>query len=170
MAQSFIPNKWSYLQFEEKIWTRGEEINEVSNNFLRLVLGVNKTTPNIGIIGETGKYPIILKAYIQIMKYWVRLISVESKYMQNAHISNLQQLVRGKNNWCKIINYLLIYTDMKNNLNIQDILLKPIKFIKPKFYQTMKKNYYYEKYLDILHKDEREAVSRFRLSDHHLPI
>ena len=55
------------------------------HSFLRQILGVGKATSTWGILTETGKYPIIMKIYIQILKYWVRLLSVKSKYVQEAH-------------------------------------------------------------------------------------
>ena len=45
------------------------------------------------------------------MKYWVRLLSIKSKYIQEAHLNYLRQDQTNKNNWCKIIGYLLTYTD-----------------------------------------------------------
>ena len=173
----------------------GDQITKVVYSFLRRVLGVSKTTSNFGILSETGKFPIILKAYIQIMKYWVRLLSTKNEYAQNTHLSNLQQWKNNKTSWIKIVDYLLIYTDMKQNINLGLIISKPNLFIKEfenkillryrnfwkyhtsskretklNFYFKVKKNNYFEKYLDTLKKESREIVSKFRLSNHFLPI
>ena len=64
------------------------------------------------------------------MKYWVRLLSTKNEYAQNAHISNLQQWKNNKTSWIKIVDYLLIYTDMKQYLNLDLIISKPSLFIK----------------------------------------
>ena len=195
IAQAFIPNKWSYEKFKENIWEQGDQLNKVVYSFLRRVLGLSKTTTNFGILSETGKFPIIFKAYIQIIKYWVRLLTTKSEYVQQTHLSNLQQWENNKISWIKIVDYLLIYTDMKQNINLKLIISKPNSFLKEfenklllkyenfwkehislkrekklDFYCKVKKNNYFEKYLDTLNKESREIVSRFRLSNHLLPI
>ena len=57
------------------------------NSFLRQILVVRKKTTTWGILPETGKYPPIMKVYIQIMKYWTRLLNIESKLMQESHFN-----------------------------------------------------------------------------------
>ena len=129
------------------------------------------------------------------MKYWVRLLSIESKYVQEAHINYLHQDQTNKNGWCKIIDYLLTYTDMKHKFTLEAIISKPKIFIegfkcklickyqqywkevlnsnketKLNFYKTIKKNYYFEQYLDVLDKGKRMSISRIRLSSHNFPI
>ena len=61
------------------------------------------------------------------MKYWVRLLSIKSKYVQEAHINYLHQTNR--NSWCKIIDYLLTYTDIKQTFTLEAIISKPKIFI-----------------------------------------
>ena len=195
ITQAFIPNNWSYSKFKDNIWIQGDQINKVLHSFLRQILGVGKTTSTWGILTETGKYPIIMKIYIQIMKYWVRLLSVKSKYVQEAHMHYIKQWHTNRNSWCKIIDYLLTYTDMKKTFNLEEIISKHKIFIqkfkhkitskyqnywKPElnsnkkskldFYKTIKKNYYFEQYLDVFDKEKRLPITRIRMSNHNFPI
>ena len=73
IALAYLPKTWDYTRFIFDIWEHGNEINVVVMNFLRQLLGVNNKTTNIGIMSETGKYPIIMKVYTQIYKYWLRI-------------------------------------------------------------------------------------------------
>ena len=105
------------------------QIGKVVNSFMRQILGVCKTISTWGILTETGKYPILMKTYIQIMEYWVRLLSIKSKYVHEAHIIYLHQDQTNSNSWCEIIDYLLTYTDMKQTFTLEAIISKPKIFI-----------------------------------------
>ena len=72
IALAYLPKTWDYTRFIFDIWEHGNEINVVVMNFLRQLLGVNNKTTNIGIMSETGKYPIIMKVYTQIYKILVK--------------------------------------------------------------------------------------------------
>ena len=63
-------------KFKENMWDTGKELNKVIIGFLRQLLGVNKKTTNIGVLAETGKYPIAIKIFDQIIRYWPRLKTV----------------------------------------------------------------------------------------------
>ena len=41
---------------------------------------------------------------------------------------------------------------------------------KMNFYKTIKKNYYFELYLDVLDKEKRVSISHIRMSNHNFPI
>ena len=195
ITQAFLPNNWSYDKFNKNIWNKGDQISKVMNSFLRQILGVGKTTSNWGIITETGKYPIILKVYLQIMKYWIRLICIESKYMQESHISCLELWKSNKNSWCKIIEYLLKYTNLEQNFELKNVIANPRIFLekfknkitqkflvfwkkeqnstsdsKLDFYKNIKKQFTFEKYLDILKKEYQVPLTRIRLSNHNFPV
>ena len=68
IALAYLPKTWDYTRFVLEIWDHGNEINMVVMNFLRQLLGVHKKTSNIGIMSETGKYPIMTKVYTLIYK------------------------------------------------------------------------------------------------------
>ena len=195
ITQAFIPNNWSYFKFKNNIWNQCDQISKVVNSYLRQILGVGKNTSTWGILTETGKYPISVKVYIQIMKYWIRLLNIESKYMQESHISCLELWNEGKNSWCKIIEFLIKYTNMDQNFKLEYIISNPNKFLnefeykltqkilsfwkievnskrntKLDFYKNIKKQFSFEKYLDIMGKEDRIPMTCIRLSNHNFPI
>ena len=44
------------------------------------------------------------------------------------------------------------------------------KETKLNFYKTIKKNYYFKQYLDVLDKETQVSISRIRMSNHNFPI
>ena len=129
ITQAFLPINWAFSKFKDNIWIQDGQIGKVVNSFIRQILGVCKTTSTWGILTETGKYHMLMKTYIQIMKYWVKLLSIESKYEQEAHIIYLHTDQTNRNSWCKIIDYLLTYTDMKQKFTLEVIISKHKIFI-----------------------------------------
>ena len=195
ITQAFLPSKWSYIDFKDNIWKNENQINQVIRSFLRQILGVGKKTSTWVITTETGKYPIVLKVYIQIMKYWIRLLNIESKYMQESQIIHAKLWKSNKSSWCKIIEYLLKYTNLEKGFNIKDVIERPNSFLdkfrrnifknyldywkkeqssisntKLDFYKSIKKHFSFERYLDILKKEYRTPITRLRLSNHNFPI
>ena len=195
ISQAFLPNNWSFIKFKENIWNQNDEISKVLNSFLRQILGVRKKTTTWGILSETGKYPLIMKVYIQIMKYWTRLLHIESKYMQESLINSHNIWNLNKNSWFRTIEYLIKYTNMELTFKIEDIISKPNKFLeefklrlhkkflnfwneevnskkdgKLDFYNNTKKQFSFEKYLDIIKREYRIPLTSIRLSSHNLPV
>ena len=193
VALACIPRPWTLEVFKEKMW-KDREVDKVQKGFLRQILGINKKTTNMGILAETGKYPLSVNIYIQMMKYWVRLLTTDSSLLQEAHMDNMERYKEGHTSWIQTIIYLLKVTQSEP-INIVEISQAKNSFIKLfsdkirklyvnhwmdeaatkkegklKFYLDLKKNFQYEKYLDMIPRDERKALTRLRLSSHSLPI
>ena len=49
--------------------------------FLKYVLGVHRKTTNVAVMGELGRYPIIINVFCDIVKYFERLISDDVSYL-----------------------------------------------------------------------------------------
>ena len=45
---------------------------------------------------ECGKYPLCMKVYIHIIRYWIRLKSLDNKYMQEMLDIYLQKKIEMK--------------------------------------------------------------------------
>ena len=142
---------------------------------------------------ECGKYPLCMKVYIQIIRYWIRLKSLDNKYMQEMLEIDLQKKMDGKGCWLKIVEYLMKYvnydindigknTDLKTFQQIFEKKLKetyekcwseesrPFNESKLIFLSEYKRNFMFESYIDNLNFQNRKAVSKLRLSDHNFPI
>ena len=79
-----------------------------------------KKTPNFAILGETGKYPIAVNIFIRIIKYWFRLCTSQNPFLAAARKVNADLNVGGRQNWLKIVGYLIRITgvDLKPSGNV----------------------------------------------------
>ena len=195
VTQAFIPETWSYEKFINQMWDRNIEIDKVVYGFLRQILGINKKTTNIGILSETGKYPINITIYTQMIKYWVRLFTIENKLVQEAHLDSIKRVKERKTSWLRTIIYLLNATNLSNEIDMKELtenntnlkksfrnrIIKQYENYwkdcttrnnegKLKFYFEHKKIFCFEKYLDNVPRENRIAITKFRLSSHRLPI
>ena len=72
--------------------------------FLRYVLGLNNSTPNLALYGETGEIPLSLKGYRLMINYWKRLTTLPDQSLaKKALIEN----VGLRTNWIRTIEKLL---------------------------------------------------------------
>ena len=193
VTEAYIPNTWDYDKFKTKIWESSHELNKVVLSFLRQLMGVHKKTTNMALMAETGKFPICIKIYTHILKYWLRVQNPKNKMLYNAYLINHENYLKGQKNWCKIVYYLLKHTDtsltkthtMEKDINSQKIFKTHLiqNFMtwwkaqaivtgenKLDFYYKYKKSFIFEKYLDLVPKGTRIPLTRLRLSCHPLPI
>ena len=193
VAQACIPTTWSIEKFKEKMW-EDREIDKVTKGFIRQILGISKKTTVMGLRAETGKLPLSVNIYTQMLKYWIRILSTESNLLQEAHFDNIERYKRGLTSWIQPVIYLLKICGM-TQIDIVDISKKGSTVVretkeklkelyikhwesetknkkegKLAFYLDIKKNFHFEKYLDNITRSERKAVTRLRLSCHTLPV
>ena len=146
-------------------------------------------------MAETGKYPINIRIYTYIIKYWLRLINLENnKLLKAAHTVDIENKQNGGQSWGKIIDFLLQITTMNGSrrpTNLNEIKDFSIMFKKKlttifeewwinqanvtgqnklDFYYRYKRIFKYETYLDNVEKYNRMHLTRLRLSSHNLPI
>ena len=81
IGQIDIPKNTDLSKFEKRMWDFNSERDKVVYGLLRQILGLQKKTTKLGMLAEVGKHPLSLKIYIQTMKYYVRLITTESKLL-----------------------------------------------------------------------------------------
>ena len=129
-----------------------------------------------------------------MIKYWTRLFTTENKLLQDAHLDSIERYNEGKPSWLRTIIYLLKITNLHKNVEAKELPKNKNVFQKSfnnriinqyescwekiknssegklQFYFEHKKTFRFEKYLDNITKDKREALTRFRLSCHTLPI
>ena len=188
IALAYLPKTWDYTRFVLEIWDHGKQINMVVMNFLRQLLGVHNKTSNIGIMSETGKYPIMMKVYTLIYKYWLRVSNTENILLKEALRINIEDHEKGKTSWCKIIEYLRKLTSQEGAINTPitiDNFKAAMKMMfqvsweaegllkersKLDFYFSLKKTFGFEDYLDNIELSARIHVTKLRLSAHCLPV
>ena len=182
-----------YEKFMDNMWDIGKELNKVILGFLRQLLGVHKKTCNVAIQAETGKYPICIKIFTCIIKYWIRITTSKNPLLKATNDMIIINHTQGKPSWNRIIEYLLQITKInlkpsENIKNNNEILTKFKREIyiyyqqcwkeqaittgtnKLDFYYKHKKTFKYETYLDNIPKHIRTHITRLRVSSHSLPI
>ena len=193
VAQAYMPKTWDFQKFQRGVWEVGSEINRVLLGFLRQTLGVIKKTPNFAILGETGKYPIAVNIFIQIIKFWFRLCTSQNPLLVAARKVNTDLNVVGRQNWLKIVDYLQQVVGVKLNPGGDDkVNTKQIRGFgesirslfekgwheklgshennKLDFFYKYKRVFRFEKYLDRIPRHIRLHTTRLRTSSHNLPV
>ena len=192
VTEAFLPDKWNYEKFLSKMWDSCGELNMVILSFLRQILGVHKKTTNLGLLAETGKFPICLKIFSHIMKYWMRVSTTSKKMLKQAYLVNCTEYENGNRNWMKIVKFLKVFTDTNENISSSQDIEKKAKIFKSKihtkytnwwksqavvtgenkldFYYKYKKTFKFESYLDNIPKNLRRGITKLRLSCHSFPV
>ena len=194
VTEAHIPTTWDYDKFKNKIWDTGHELNKVVLGSLRQIMGVHKKTTNIALMAETGKFPLCLKIYTQITKYWMRLRTTKNSMLHEAYNISYNDNLDKKKSWMKIVQFLLDYTEMtgENMPSSPKDIDGKMKLFKSKliakfkkwwetqavvtgtkkldFYFKYKKNFSFETYLDNIPRGTRIPLTKLRTSCHNLPI
>ena len=157
----------------------------IQRRFLKYILGLTKSCPNLAVMGETNEIPLMLKGYTQMLKYWYRVSNLSNENLaKKALIENIAL----RSNWIctveKILNLLNLtnYTDSANKFQINvkkntqvifnawwnDIISSDSGRLN--FYNTVKKELYFEEYINLPNFHIRKAIAQIRCSDHVLEI
>ena len=179
-----IPTTWNIEKFKKNMWEIGKEINKVVIGFLRQILGVHKKTTNIAVLSETGKFPISLKMFKHIIRYWRRIATSEKILLVAAREANEMMQKKNKHNCSKVTNYLLNMTGSTIDTN-QKTIEKELENLyikwwteqakttgenKLDYYYTLKRSFGFEKYLNNVPPHIRRYITRLRMSSHAFPI
>ena len=139
---------------------------------------------------ELGRTPIMVKPFSRVLKFYLRVNNniVSDKFLSaaiNSHKLYDSMYIKFSKN---VLNWSNVQSDMCHDSKQLDALIDKIKlYLKNAFsecaldylasqdgklylYKMFKKSYKFEKYLEIPNFDYRRAVTKFRLSDHKLPI
>ena len=153
---------------------------------LKYIMGVSKSYPNIALYGDCGEIPLSLKSYRLTLNYWHRLTELTDDSL--AKIA-LYENVALRTDWIvtieKLINTLKLSDKIGNHCKFKSATKKSLEsgwkiwwklslenpqLSRLKFYQEIKQEYGYEKYLDIQNFEKRRLISKLRGSDHVLEI
>ena len=168
-----------------------DEIETCHIRFCRFALGVSKKAPNIGILGETGRYPLAIESVINTVKYWHRLQKVHESSLIHKAYKEMKH-ANSENSWYGAVESLLTKSNITCDIAIKH-LIKSIKaelqgqfltFWKNKLfddrnkpngnklrsYRSYKNTFQQEEYLTLRSKVQRGDFSRLRLSAHKLQI
>ena len=87
-------------------------------NFLKYVLGVHRKITNFAVMGELGRYPIIIDVFCDTVKYFERLISDNvSNLLKGALKENCYLHEHKKKNWLSSLYFLFEYLNIPKHLS-----------------------------------------------------
>jgi len=107
------------LCYSSEVWgfIYGKAIEKVHLQFCKRILGVKKTTQNDLIYGDLGRIDLKTRRYVNIIKYWLKLLALNEKMFAKKFFLMLKIDIETrpeKENWCTLLKNLL------NNLGLFD--------------------------------------------------
>ena len=95
---------------------------------LKYVLGVHRKTINVAVMGELGRYPIIINVFYVTVKYFERLISNDvSNLLKGALKENGYLHEHKKKNWLSSLYFLFEYLNISKSSISNDKLASVAK-------------------------------------------
>ena len=194
---NFISTNLNNNEFFDINFLSRHIVESLQFKFLKMILGVSHHTSNWGTLSETGRFPIIIKVFTFMIKYFFHLKNSPSDIVTSALATNMNLAHLGVNSWFRSIerilkfchlDYLLYTSDSReiyfqlSNLKKKLSLAFIEKWSKDKsellktnnrlgIFLSIKDQFEISRYLTSsrvpLH---RIALTKLRLSAHRLPI
>ena len=80
------------------------KVDKIQKKFLKYILGVNKGSPTLAVMGDTGETPLLVKAYKRMVNFWHRLRALPDEMLaKKALIENTHM----RTNWLRTLEKLL---------------------------------------------------------------
>jgi hypothetical protein len=105
------------LQYACEVWAVDHKhgnckLELIHRDFLRKLLGVNDTTPNVAVLGEFGRLPLHFRWWKQTLNFWHRLESSHGKLIHGAYLENkILHRVHGAGWYTSLINWVRVNSD-----------------------------------------------------------
>ena len=180
------------LEYNSEIWFSIKKVNEIEKiqlKFLKNILGVRNQTSTIGLLADTGRFPMLTRQHISVIKYLDRMNNFQCPKLVRQCFEIQKQLHQSKSTcwYSRLVSMLCNYDiDITQNLDLKFIsskiydksqayLFQEIndsdKQPKLRTYRNIKKDMRIEPYLNLgLPKSVYCNIARFRLSSHNLSI
>ena len=186
-AENFLhfTEKQLKLPTEQNILNDKIEANLIHRKFLKYLLGVWKSSPNLAVLGETGENPLLFKDYRLLINYWHRLhLLPDYTLAKKALIESVEMRTEFVRTIEKLLNTFQInYTENKDRfkanvrksmdqkyLEIWEHNIRHNDTSRLQFYKTIKGKFGYEDYLELRDFGLRKHISKLRCSSHDLEI
>ncbi len=172
-------NAGSMFDFIDK-----SSLDSLHRKLLKYTLGVNKSSPNIAIYGDTGEIPISIKGFTLMVNFWHHLTKLPDTSLAKLA---LKENIHLRTNWLKTIEKVM------NIFNLSELVDNPLfsqhsKLISKqlyttkwgetiysnnqsrlKFYKTVKSDLEPANYT-LLPFYQRKVIAKLRCSSHNLEI
>ena len=185
------------LNYGSEVWGfhKAPAIESVHLQFCEKLLGVKQSTQNDFIYGELGRITFASQRYISIIRYWLKLVSLnENKYAKCIYNMQIEDMRNNpdKFNWASSVKQLLskygfmnvwLSQGVENSNSFLQIFKQRVRDIfiqewherlenstRARFYVNIA-NFKHQTYLDNLTvKKFQQNLTRFRVSSHRLEI
>ena len=170
-------------------------VENVHKKFCKFLLEVTKRASNLAVMAELGRYPLLIDIFINMVKYYIRLLNSDGLLSEALSTSRLL-FKNNKNSWFGCVYALLKYLDidlthlLKSKLNVKRYLLSRLKQKydvlwhqelfndnfklqhgnKLRTYRLFKNTFKFEPYLEWGNYNQRKLITKFRISAHNLEI
>jgi len=157
-----------------------QSADNVQHRAIRYFLGVHRHAPIAAITGEVGWLPCRYRRWINMLRYWNRLNTMNSTRLTKHIFENYYSLCKNKS-WCSEVKTILTTINLADNYNtkaIVDLQLAKSRIAnyykqlwtttvqsspKLRFYRHFKTEYDTEKYVLLnLAKNERSIMAQYR--------
>ena len=171
-------------------------LERLCTQFYKIILKVKKTTPNVMLYGELGRYPINILCKSRMVGFWQRIINGKHDkiaYRLYKILLSMHQRDLFHSRWLLCIKECLISSGLNDMWNSQDtshvpqsigkmVKLKLIENFKQVWresvfnsakclnYRIFKTDLVFEQYFHLLSNDLAMAFCHFRCLNHKLPI
>lgn len=178
------------LEYNCEVWFGKKKINEIEKiqlKFLKSMLGVQNQTTTVGLLADTGRYPLVVRQQVSAVKYLQRLESNNCPPLVYT-CYGIQKMLRLRGSPCWYSRLLSVLLDNEIT-DFQNLKIIPIKLYnkaqdsmfadkndinknpKLRTYKTFKTDIRIEPYLNLnISKSYYCNIARFRLSSHNLNI
>ena len=75
-------------------------------NFCKYLLGLSKRGKNIAVMGELGRYPLMLDVFLNMIKYYIRLNTSNDQLLSDAFHLSKELHQQGKKSWFDCIKIM----------------------------------------------------------------
>ena len=165
------------LEYASEIWYQEkpiEDLERVQLKHLKNVLSVRQSTPDLAVFGETGQFPLHLRQQDELVKYWLRRVSMPSDHVLKSIYDELIIFAeKGHNNFARKIITLLSQYGLDYS-ELHDILQNDLKSFEQNFREKRYSHYlesWYQNRWNFPNLDiYRQIKSDFRIEPHILYV
>ena len=164
--------------------TIGSKPSIIQRKFLKYVLGVSRSCPNLPVMGDVNESPLLLKGFRLMIKYWKRVTTLTDDLLVKKA---LLEKISLRSDWIRTIERLMNMFNLTNYIESPPKLDEMTKinidinyknwwkrsknsYSSLDFYNTVKEEPRFEEYLDMNDFQTKKAISKIRFSDHELAI
>ena len=180
-----------------EVWgfSKNEIIERVHLRFCKLLLNFKTSTPSYMVYGELGRYPLDIDIKVRTISFWTKLISGKQTKLSAIIYKCMYNMLRVRERnfmWLKYVKHILcncgfnyiwesqtfinelwLKHSIKQNLTdqyLQTWLSSVNDSPKALNYRIYKDNLVFENYLNILNDKDNLTLSKFRTTNHKLPV